>query len=98
MVKPLFVPKPRRDTVVERERMGEERRRLEELVRRRMEERRAETRRIVLDVIKDESIHNEEPLQTLTPTTTMRTRRKSTRRGRTVKLRGFEGTGRRGEC
>ncbi|RLN12688.1 microfibrillar-associated protein 1-like [Panicum miliaceum] len=63
VVKPVFVPKPRRDTVVERERIEEERRLLEELVRRRMEERKAETRRIVVEVIiKDENIHNEEPV------------------------------------
>jgi microfibrillar-associated protein 1 len=47
VVKPVFVPKPRRDTVIERERIELEWRLLEELVRRRMQERKVETRRIV---------------------------------------------------
>ncbi|RLM54995.1 microfibrillar-associated protein 1-like [Panicum miliaceum] len=66
VVKPVFVPKPRRDTVVQREQIEEDRRLLEELARRRMEERRAETRRIVVEVIiKDEHLEktqNEEPV------------------------------------
>ncbi|CAL5047933.1 unnamed protein product [Urochloa decumbens] len=65
VVKPVFVPKPQRDTVVEGERIEEERRRIEELVRRRMEERKVETRRIVVEVIIKEELtekaKNEEP-------------------------------------
>ncbi|KAG2611654.1 microfibrillar-associated protein 1-like [Panicum virgatum] len=62
VVKPVFVAKQRRETVVER---AEERRVLEELVRRRMEERKVKTRRIVVEVIiKEEHLEktqNEEP-------------------------------------
>jgi len=65
VVKPVFVPKPRRDTVIERERIELEWRLLEELVRRRMEERKVKTRRIVVEVIiKEEHLEktqNEEP-------------------------------------
>ncbi|CAN6195081.1 unnamed protein product [Urochloa humidicola] len=65
VVKPVFVPKPRRDIVVEKERIEEERRRLQETVRRRMEERKVETRRIVVEVIIKEELtekaRNEEP-------------------------------------
>ncbi|CAN6201513.1 unnamed protein product [Urochloa humidicola] len=65
VVKPVFVPKPWRDTVVEKKRIEEERRRIEELVRRRMEERKVETRRIVVEVIIKEELtakaKNEEP-------------------------------------
>jgi len=66
VVKPVFVPKPRRDTVIERERIELEWRLLEELVRRRMQERKVETRRIVVEVIiKDEHLEktqNDEPV------------------------------------
>ncbi|CAN6178055.1 unnamed protein product [Urochloa humidicola] len=65
VVKPVFVPKPRRDTVMEKERIEEKRRRLQEIVRRRMEDRKVETRRIVVEVIIKEELtekaRNEEP-------------------------------------
>ncbi|KAJ0982563.1 hypothetical protein J5N97_010818 [Dioscorea zingiberensis] len=57
MVKPVFTPKSQRDTIAERERLEEEERRLEELVKRRMEERKVETKQIVVEEIrKDQEI------------------------------------------
>ncbi|XP_072966564.1 uncharacterized protein [Typha angustifolia] len=57
MVKPVFIPKSQRDTIAERERLEEEERQLEELVKRRMEERKVETKQIVVEEIrKDEEI------------------------------------------
>ncbi|WOL15226.1 hypothetical protein Cni_G24007 [Canna indica] len=57
MVKPVFIPKSQRDTIAERERIEEEERRLEELVKKRLEERKVETRQIVVEEIrKDEEI------------------------------------------
>ncbi|URE31343.1 hypothetical protein MUK42_14477 [Musa troglodytarum] len=57
MVKPVFIPKSQRDTIAERERLEEEERRLEELVKKRLEERRVETRQIVVEEIrKDQEI------------------------------------------
>ncbi|TVU09003.1 hypothetical protein EJB05_42438, partial [Eragrostis curvula] len=56
VVKPVFVQKSQRDTVAERERIMEEKRQLEELVKKRMEERKVETRRIVVEVIMKEQI------------------------------------------
>ncbi|CAI5493470.1 unnamed protein product [Closterium sp. Naga37s-1] len=54
MIKPVFVPKGERDTVAERERVEQEERDLEEAVRRRVEERKAETRRLVVDDVRRE--------------------------------------------
>ncbi|KAG0487540.1 hypothetical protein HPP92_009635 [Vanilla planifolia] len=57
MVKPVFIPKSQRDTIAERERLEEEERRLEEMVKRRLDERKAETKLIVVEEIrKDEQI------------------------------------------
>lgn len=57
MVKPIFVPKTERDTIAERERLEEEERALEEAVKRRLEERKVETKQIVVEEIrKDEQI------------------------------------------
>ncbi|KAL0921027.1 hypothetical protein M5K25_008055 [Dendrobium thyrsiflorum] len=57
MVKPVFIPKSQRDTIAERERLEEEERRLEELAKRRLEERKVETKQIVVEEIrKDEQI------------------------------------------
>ena len=57
MVKPVFVPKPERDTVAERERVEEEERAVKESVRKRLEERKVETKKIVVEEIqKDEEI------------------------------------------
>lgn len=57
MVKPVFIPKSQRDTIAERERLEEEERRLEELVKKRLDERKVETRQIVVEEIrKDEEI------------------------------------------
>ncbi|GAB2230247.1 hypothetical protein Droror1_Dr00014505 [Drosera rotundifolia] len=53
MVKPVFVPKSERDTIAERERLEAEERALEEAVRRRMEERKVETKRIVVEKIRE---------------------------------------------
>uniref|UniRef100_A0A5B7C622 Putative microfibrillar-associated protein 1-like n=1 Tax=Davidia involucrata TaxID=16924 RepID=A0A5B7C622_DAVIN len=57
MVKPVFVPKSERDTIAERERLEEEDRALEELMKKRLEERKVETKQIVIEEIrKDEEI------------------------------------------
>jgi microfibrillar-associated protein 1 len=57
MVKPVFIPKSQRDTIAERERLEEEERQLEELVKKRMEARKIETKQIVVEEIrKDEHI------------------------------------------
>lgn len=57
MVKPVFVPKSQRDTIAERERLEEEERRIEDLARRRLEERKVETKQIVVEEIrKDEQV------------------------------------------
>lgn len=57
MVKPIFVPKSERETIAERERIEEEERSLEELRKRRLEERKVETKHIVVEEIrKDEEI------------------------------------------
>ncbi|KAK6921332.1 Micro-fibrillar-associated protein 1, C-terminal [Dillenia turbinata] len=57
MVKPVFVPKSERDTIAERERLEAEERALEELMKRRLDERKVETRQIVIEEIrKDEQI------------------------------------------
>ncbi|KAK9267787.1 hypothetical protein L1049_010222 [Liquidambar formosana] len=57
MVKPVFVPKSERDTIAERERLEAEERALEDLMKRRMEERKVETKQIVVEEIrKDEEI------------------------------------------
>ncbi|CAN6285749.1 unnamed protein product [Urochloa humidicola] len=54
MVKPVFIPKSQRDTIAERERLEEEERQLEELVKKRLEARMIETRQIVVEEIKKE--------------------------------------------
>ncbi|GAB2273013.1 hypothetical protein Dimus_007825 [Dionaea muscipula] len=54
MVKPVFVPKSERDTIAERERLEAEERALEEAVRRRMDERKVETKKIVVEKIREE--------------------------------------------
>ncbi|KAI3981028.1 hypothetical protein MKX01_039967 [Papaver californicum] len=57
MVKPVFVPKAERDTIAERERLEAEEQKLEDMVRRRKEERRVETKQIVVaEIQKDEQI------------------------------------------
>ncbi|GAV88383.1 Prp19_bind domain-containing protein [Cephalotus follicularis] len=57
MVKPVFVPKAERDTIADRERVEAEERALEELVKRRLEQRKVETRQIVIEEIqKDEQV------------------------------------------
>uniref|UniRef100_A0ACD5ZM32 Uncharacterized protein n=1 Tax=Avena sativa TaxID=4498 RepID=A0ACD5ZM32_AVESA len=57
MVKPVFIPKSQRDTIAERERLEEEERQLEELVKKRLEARKIETKQIVVEEIKkDEHI------------------------------------------
>lgn len=53
MVKPVFVPKLERDTIAERERIEAEERALEEAVKRRMEERKVETKQIVVEKIRE---------------------------------------------
>ncbi|KAL0359078.1 UNVERIFIED_CONTAM: Microfibrillar-associated protein 1 [Sesamum angustifolium] len=54
MVKPVFVPKSERDTIAERERLEAEERALEEAVKRRVEERKKETKEIVVEKIKED--------------------------------------------
>ncbi|KAJ1702633.1 hypothetical protein LUZ63_002412 [Rhynchospora breviuscula] len=57
MLKPVFTPKAQRDTIAERERLEEEERRLEEMVKKRAQERKAETKQLVVEEIrKDEEI------------------------------------------
>lgn len=57
MVKPVFVPKSERDTIAEREKLEAEERALEERMKRRLEERKVETKHIVVEEIrKDEEI------------------------------------------
>uniref|UniRef100_A0ACD5Z4E4 Uncharacterized protein n=2 Tax=Avena sativa TaxID=4498 RepID=A0ACD5Z4E4_AVESA len=57
MVKPVFIPKSQRDTIAERERLEEEERQLEELVKKRLQARKIETKQIVVEEIrKDEHI------------------------------------------
>lgn len=52
MVKPVFVPKSERDTIAERERLEAEELALEESVKKRLEERKAETKQIVVEEIR----------------------------------------------
>lgn len=52
MVKPIFVPKSERDTIAERERIEAEERALEEMVKRRLEERKVETKQIVVEEVR----------------------------------------------
>lgn len=54
MVKPVFVPKSERDTVADRERLEAEERALEESVKRRLEERKVETKQIVVEKIRED--------------------------------------------
>ncbi|KAL1825709.1 hypothetical protein ACET3Z_012487 [Daucus carota] len=57
MVKPVFVPKSERDTIAERERLEAEDRALEDLMKKRLEERKIETKQLVVEEIqKDEQI------------------------------------------
>ncbi|GAU39508.1 hypothetical protein TSUD_68720 [Trifolium subterraneum] len=57
MVKPVFVPKSERDTIAERERLEAEEEALEEGRKRRLEERRIETKQLVVEEIrKDQEI------------------------------------------
>ncbi|OVA06120.1 Micro-fibrillar-associated protein 1 [Macleaya cordata] len=57
MVKPVFVPKSERDTIAERERLEAEEQALEDLMKRRLEERKVETKQIVVaEIRKDEEI------------------------------------------
>ena len=54
IVKPVFVPKSERDTIAERERIEEEERLLEEAVKKRLAERKIETKQIVVEEIRKE--------------------------------------------
>ncbi|XP_073123401.1 uncharacterized protein [Henckelia pumila] len=54
MVKPVFVPKSERDTIAERERLEAEERALEEAVKKRIEERKRETKEIVIEKIRED--------------------------------------------
>lgn len=57
MIKPVFVPKAERDTIVERERLEAEEKALEEAMKKRLEERKVETKHILVEEIrKDEEI------------------------------------------
>lgn len=59
MVKPVFILKSQRDTIAEREWLEEEDRQLEELVKKRMEARKIETRQIVVEKIRKRGAHRE---------------------------------------
>ncbi|KAF8649100.1 hypothetical protein HU200_064425 [Digitaria exilis] len=64
MVKPVFIPKSQRDTIAELERLEEleeEERQLEELVKKRLEACKIETRHVVVEEIEKEE-HVEKPL------------------------------------
>ncbi|KZV42712.1 microfibrillar-associated protein 1-like [Dorcoceras hygrometricum] len=54
MVKPVFVPKSERDTIAERERLEAEERALEEAVKKRIDERKRETKEIVIEKIRED--------------------------------------------
>ncbi|KAJ8433866.1 hypothetical protein Cgig2_032077 [Carnegiea gigantea] len=54
MAKPVFVPKQERETIAERERLEAEERALEEAVKRRLEERKVETKQIVVEKIRED--------------------------------------------
>lgn len=56
VVKPVFVHKSQRDTIAEKERIMEEKRQLEELQKKRMDERKVETRPIVVEVTMEEQV------------------------------------------
>uniref|UniRef100_A0A803N8R6 Micro-fibrillar-associated protein 1 C-terminal domain-containing protein n=1 Tax=Chenopodium quinoa TaxID=63459 RepID=A0A803N8R6_CHEQI len=53
LAKPVFVPKQERETIAERERVEAEEQALEEAVRRRLEERKVETKQIVVEKIRE---------------------------------------------
>ena len=52
-----FIPKSQRDTIAERQRLDEEEKRFEELAKKRLERRKDETRRIVVELISREELH-----------------------------------------
>ncbi|XP_074281033.1 uncharacterized protein LOC141605977 [Silene latifolia] len=54
MAKPVFVPKQERETIAERERLEAEERALEEAVKRKIAERKAETKQIVVEKIRED--------------------------------------------
>ncbi|XP_021720669.1 microfibrillar-associated protein 1-like [Chenopodium quinoa] len=53
LAKPVFVPKQERETIAERERVEAEEQALEEAVKRRLEERKVETKQIVVEKIRE---------------------------------------------
>jgi len=53
-----FIPKSQRDTIAERQRLDEEEKRFEELAKKRLERRKDETRRIVVELISREELHD----------------------------------------
>lgn len=54
MIKPVFVPKQERDTIQEREKLEAEEKALEESLKKRLEERKSETKQIVVEEIRKE--------------------------------------------
>jgi microfibrillar-associated protein 1 len=56
MAKPVFVPRSERDTISERERIEQEDVQIEELMKKRLAERKAETKKIVVEEINKEKI------------------------------------------
>ncbi|KAH9602105.1 hypothetical protein KSS87_001854 [Heliosperma pusillum] len=54
MAKPVFVPKQERETIAEREKIEADERALEESVKRRIAERKAETKQIVVEKIRED--------------------------------------------
>ncbi|ESQ29661.1 hypothetical protein EUTSA_v10023970mg [Eutrema salsugineum] len=64
MIKPVFVRKSERDTVAERERLEAKKEALEELAKRKMEMRKAETKQLVVEKVrKDEEIEKNKLLE-----------------------------------
>lgn len=54
MVKPVFVPKAERDTIAERERLEAEEQALEEAEKKKLEQRRVETKQLVVEKIRED--------------------------------------------
>lgn len=52
----MFIPKSQRDTIAELQQLQEEEERLEELTRKRLDDRKAETKRTVVEVIRREEL------------------------------------------
>eukprot|EP00897_Mesotaenium_endlicherianum_P003419 jgi/Mesen1/3104/ME000184S02165 len=56
LIKPVFVPKSERETVAEKEKLEAEEEAMQEAVKRRLEERKVETKQIVVEKIREEEV------------------------------------------